>query len=321
MMRASQSTATRARHGVRSKAATRKRLAQLFKAALDEFFDDGCPQRAASISYYALLAMFPLAILSVAVFGIFVSGAHARRQVVDFLLSNLPLNADKGRSDLQQLLIGVTQNTATVGVVGAAGLVFSASGLMTAIRLALNAAWERTQDTRPPVQGKLLDVVLVLATGLFILLSLALSVAIRLAVQLGGNGSLAGAADALLDAAQVVPTLLSFGAFIFLYRVVPEGHTRLRDIWIGALVAAVGVELAKTGFSFYLANFGNYNAVYGSIGAVIAFLVFAWVTANFFLFGAELASEWPGIRDATPEELEGDGAGLKARLRGLFVRR
>ena len=302
-------------------ALARRRAARLAERSLDEFFSDGCPQRAAAVSYYALFAIFPLAILTVAVFGLFVSGAHARHQVIHFLLGVLPLRRGKGRSDLQQLLVGVTQNTATVTVVGAAALIFSASGLMTAVRLALNAAWERTHLARPPVQGKLLDVLLVLAAGTFILLSLALTLAVRLAVQLGGGNFLGSVANALLDVGQVVPALISFGVFTFLYRMVPEGGTRIRDVWPGAMVAAAGYELAKTGFGLYLANFGHYDAVYGSLGAVIAFLVFAWLTANLFLLGAEVASEWPGVREAGAEELEGGGGeGLRGRIRGLFLR-
>lgn len=302
-------------------ALARKRAARLAERSLDEFFGDGCPQRAASISYYALFAIFPLAILTVAVFGLFVSSAHARDQVVHFLLGILPLQRGKGRSDLHQLLIGVTQNTATVTVLGAAALIFSASGLMTAVRLALNAAWERTDIARPPVQGKLLDLFLVLVAGAFILLSLALTLAVRLTVQLGDGSFVGSVANVLLDAGQAVPALISFVVFTFLYRVVPEGGTRIRDVWPGALVAALGYELAKTGFGLYLANFGHYDAVYGSLGAVIAFLVFAWLTANLFLLGAEVASEWPGVRDASLEVLEGGGGeGLRGRIRGLFLR-
>ncbi len=289
------------------------RAGRLAERSLDEFFKDGCPQRAAAISYYALIALFPLAILTVAGFGLFVSQANARRQVIDFLLGHLPLQAGRGRAQLEQLLLGVTHDQATVTTLGALGLVLSASGLMAAIRHALNAAFDCRDDGRPPVQGKLVDLLLVFCAGAFVIASLALTVLLRVAGH--------GVAGALLDAGPALPTALSFVAFAFLYRVVPTGGVRLHDVWPGALVAALGYELAKTAFGFYLAGFGNYSAVYGSLGAVVAFLIFALLGANIFLLGAEVASEWPGVRDASPAQLAGGSAGgLRARIRGLFLR-
>jgi membrane protein len=85
-------------------------------------------------------------------------------------------------------------------------------------------------------------------------------------------------------------------------------------VWPGALVASIGYELTKEGFSLYLENFGRYGAVYGSIGAVIALLVFTFLTANLFLFGAETAAEWPRVRDSDLEELE-QGPPTPRRLR------
>ncbi len=61
----------------------------------------------------------------------------------------------------------------------------------------------------------------------------------------------------------------------------------------GALLAAAGFEILQYGFSAYLSNFANYNRVYGSLGAVIAALFFVYLNASVFLFGAEVASEYP----------------------------
>jgi membrane protein len=135
--------------------------------------------------------------------------------------------------------------------------------------------------------------VLVVAVGL--LVSMALSVGLRVA-----EASVADVA-AWLTAGFVVfgfllPVVLTFATSAFLYRVVPAERTTLAQVWPGALVAALGFEAAKYGFAFYLQNFGRYNAVYGSIGAVMATLFFMYLAANIFLFGAQVASEWRGAR-------------------------
>jgi hypothetical protein len=191
---------------------------------------------------------------------------------------------------------------------------------------AMAAAWD-VEDPRPPLLGKLVDLLLVFGFGLAATLSLALSLLVRLstsfadsAAELLGTGApltLVGWAGGL------APVALSLAIFALLFRLVPARATTLRDTWPGVLFAAAGFEAAKGGFSFYLEHFARYDAVYASLGSVIAFLVFVWIAANVLLLGAEVASEHGRMRDEPPEPPE-DGPPLKARvargLRGLVVR-
>jgi membrane protein len=99
--------------------------------------------------------------------------------------------------------------------------------------------------------------------------------------------------------------------------VVPRPHPRLRDVWPGVLLAAVGYELAKRGFTIYLENFGNYSAVYGSLGAVVIFLVFIYIGAMVFLMGAEFAALWPRVRRGEFDDGE-DGTPFGEQIRGFL---
>ncbi|MDQ4130698.1 MAG: YihY/virulence factor BrkB family protein, partial [Actinomycetota bacterium] len=221
-------------------------------------------------------------------------------------------------------------NIGAFGVVGVLGLAFAASGVMGAIRYGLNTAWD-AEDRRPPVQGKLVDILLVLAVGLAAALSLALTVLTRLVRSVGDElegplGTVGSAlAELLLGLGQLTPFALSLAVFAFLYRFVPAVETRWRDLWPGVLVAGAGYEAAKTGFSFYLENFGDYGAVYGSISAAVAFLFFVFLAANIFLLGAEVASQWPRVRSGhydRLEALEEDrplGEQVRDLLRRLFL--
>lgn len=290
-----------------------RRAAALMQRSVAEFFDDGCPQRAAAISYYALFSLFPLAIVLVAIFGLVVNDGHARGQVIGFLLDQLPLRQEAGGRRLEALLRSVTADVRGFGVIGLLGLVFAASGVMGAIRQSLNAAWE-TADARPPLQGKLVDVLLVAGLGLAILASFAVSIAMRV-VPLG----------ALAPVGAQLVTLLIDGVIVgVLFRLVPAPRTGLRDTWPGIALAAVGLELTKAGFALYLTTFARYSAIYASLGSVIALLVFTFVAANAFLLGAEAASEWPAIRDGGPA---GGGEAVPLRrqlwgwLRSLALRR
>ena len=83
----------------------------------------------------------------------------------------------------------------------------------------------------------------------------------------------------------------------------------------GALAAAAGFEAVQYGFSLYVTYFGHYNKIYGSLGAIVAFLFFIYLASSVFLFGAEIAAEYPRLRAgpgrAPPSDspCQGSGAG------------
>ena len=301
------------------------RAGKLAERSIDAFFRHRCPQLAASISYYALLSVFPAAILMAVIFGQIISGDDARREVVDFLFDNLPVSEDEGRRDLEKVVDDVTGNPATLGIIGLAALLYSASALMGAVRNSLAIVWGSERE-RPPLRGKALDILLVLGLGLLIALSLAATIVRGFAVDLSKDLGLTGRVlESALDASGfLIPFLLSVITFAVVYRVVPHPRPRLRDVWPGILLAAVGYELAKRGFALYLENFGNYSAVYGSLGAVITFLVFIYIAAMVFLMGAEFAALWPRVRRGEFDDSgEGEPFGEEVRgfLRGLVFER
>ena len=272
----------------------------LLRRTVAEFGDDHCPQLAASISYYVLFSVFPLAILVVAVAGLILTDTTIRRDVTDQLFDALPLSEGEGRADLENAIDGVATGFSALGLLSLLGLLWSASGMMGALRFALNQAWD-TEYRRPLLRGKLVDLGMVLGVGGLITLSVSstifLQVARRVSTDLSGVlGPLgAGATLGFEVVAVLVPLGLSFAIFLVVFKYVPAVQTRFRYVWPGAFVAAIGFEVLKNGFAIYLQNFGNYDAVYGSLGAVIAFLFFVYLSALVLLFGAEMAAEWPRV--------------------------
>jgi membrane protein len=285
----------------------------LIERTLDRFFADGCPKLAAAISFYSLFALFPVAILAVAAFGVVVNDVAARDRVVDTIFEAVPLREGSGRDDLRNVLASVTAGAGVSGTVGAVGLILSASGVMGAVRFALNHVWG-VEDDRPPLRGKALDVVLVLAAGAILAISLGGTVVIR------SVHALAGVAEILVG--ELLPALLALAVYLALLRVLPAVKPRLRDLWPGALVGAVGYALAKLAFALYLAQVADLGAVYASLATVVAFLLFVWVSANLFLLGAEVSAWLPVLREERVVPGEGEPAlqRVGTLLRGLVLR-
>jgi membrane protein len=191
-------------------------------------------------------------------------------------------------------------------------LVVSASGIMGALRHAINQAWDIHE--RPPLlRRKAFDVTLLLGATLLLLLSLSVTATRRAAAAVDDE---AGAAAWLLGAfGDVLPFLFTGAVILFLYCVMPTHRERPRDVWPGVVVAVLLLALLREGLELYFEHLANLGALYGSLGALIALLAFVYAASIVLLFGAEFASEWtrlPGRREVSQEV-----SGLLRRARAL----
>ncbi len=304
-------------------------LLTLSRRSVEEFFADSCTQMAAAISYYVLFSIFPLLIFLVGVMGFFLADSQLEREVIDAVHGFIPLSEDEGRGEVTEAVEGVAGvSSGALGLFGLIGMAWSGSNMFGIIRRSINTAYD-LEYQRPAVQQKLLDLAMVAGVGAFFLVSIGATGFLRVARQrseeipyLGDAAEQAGFAwDAI---SFLIPLALSFLAFTFLYWVVPAAKVRLRDVWLGALVAAFLFQVTTIGFSIYLENFANYGLVYGSLGAVVAFLFWVYLVANILLVGAEVASEYPRVlrgdyAKARPAPARPLRETLRARLRGLFL--
>jgi membrane protein len=282
---------------------TRRDAPLLVKRAVSAFVEDRCPQMASSISYWVFFSIFPLAIFLVTITGQFLRDEDLKNRVIDALLEVLPLAPVEGREQLENVLAGVSTDVSLLGLASVIGLLWSASAMMTAVRISVNVAWDHGYR-RPPVRGKLVDIAMVFSLGVLVAMSLIATTVMRIGTSIADAITFLPVGWAWGVAGLLMPFLISFTIFTLIYTFVPAIDVKFSQIWPGVLFAAIAFETAKHGFAFYVANFGNYNAIYGSLGAIIVFLVFVYLTANILLFGAELASEWPRVQAGHYDDLD-----------------
>jgi membrane protein len=262
--------------------------------------DDG-PTMAASIAYYALFSLFPLLLLLIAVGGMILAPPDAQQLALDLAAGYLPAATDLIRSNVDQ----VVRARSTIGALALVGLFWSASGVFGAIYRAVNRAWGH--DTQRSFWKRKLSALLTTFSigGLFVIMTVysAMISFIRgwRVPVFGwqpfadpGIGRLVGWISAL------VPLLASIALFTLIYRTMPRASVTWRDVWPGGLAAGLVWETAKQLFTWYLANFARYSLVYGSLGAIIAFLFWSYLSAVILLLGAELAAQYSRWRRASP---------------------
>lgn len=268
------------------------RLALTTWRAAREFVEDRGHRDAAQIGFFAVLSFVPLALLVVAAFGLFFDDAEVRRRVVTTVFDSVPLAQSGDRTRLERTVGSALDGAGSLGPLTIVLLLVAASGVMSALRHAINQAWDI--EARPPLlRRKAIDLALVSGGTLVLLLSLSLSATHRAADFLDDKATAGAVVAGALDAiGAILPLALAAAVILFLYRVLPLERPRTRDIWPGAAVAALLLGAVKVGLEVYFERLSDFGALYGSLGAFMALLVFVYASAIVLVFGAEFASEW-----------------------------
>jgi membrane protein len=246
-------------------------------------------QRAAGIAYYAILSIFPLLLGLIAVIGFFLPSLDVQAELLKFISQNMP-----GVTDIfQQNIVSIVNLRGPMSLLSVVLLFWGASSLFSSISLAINRAYEIRQY-RSLLIRKASDLGMALSTGILFLLSLGVSAG--LAIWRGVTHMTAENLVIIDAAGRLAAFLLILVAFLLLYKLIPNTRTWWRDVWLGAFLAAVFFEIARTLFVFYLANFANYQLIYGSIASIIVLLIWIYYSAYIMILGAEFTYQYGLLR-------------------------
>jgi membrane protein len=239
-----------------------------------KFSDDQAGNLAALISYYAFLSVFPLLLLLVTVLGILLRGDPALQQkVLSSALSEFPVIGQQLHTNVHSL------NRTGVGlIVGILGTLFGARSLSGALQNAMNTVWEIPRFERPNfLYAQLRDFAIIGVIGL----------GIAATTLLSGLGSVGGgiAGRVLAIAAALV---VNVGLFLLGLRVATAGPVTVRDLWLGALLAAIVWQVLQSfGLYFVTHSLRHASSLYGVFGLVLGLLAWFYLQARLTLFAVE----------------------------------
>ncbi|MFI5672838.1 YihY/virulence factor BrkB family protein [Streptomyces sp. NPDC051704] len=263
----------------------------VLRGTIKEFHDDELADRAAALTYYGVLALFPALLVLASLLGL--AGESATEQVLDNLQKLAPGSARDVITDAVRQLQGHSGVGSLLAVVGLLVAVWSASGYIAAFIRASNAVYD-IPEGRPV--WKVLPLRLVLTLTLMVL-----ACASALIVVFSGSlarqaGTTLGIGDTALTVWSIakwpVLVLLVTIMIALLYWAAPNAKGRgFKWVTPGSLLALLIWMAASAGFAFYVANFASYNKTYGTLAGVIIFLVWLWITNLAILLGLECDAE------------------------------
>ena len=267
---------------------------------------------AAGVTFYAIVALFPGIAAVVSIYGLFADPGS-----ISSHLSTLAGVAPGGGIDvIKDQLTQLTQQSGTAlslrfAVSLVIALWFSNSG-MTGLFDALNAVYEE-KEQRNLIKYYAMTLTFTVGAIVLVLISIAIIVAIPVVLKFIPN---AGVTAILVDVVRwPLLFVLVAAALSLVYRYAPCRATpRWRPIiWTSMLAAAVWLGVASL-FSWYVANFGSYNQIYGELGAIVGFMTWMWLSMVVVLPGAKLDAELEprivsrrGARDLIREQLRRPG--------------
>lgn len=267
----------------------RRDVIQVAQSVLTQIGTDRVTSVAGGVTFFGLLSLFPAITAFVSLYGLYADPTtiETHLELMKNLLPASSLDIIRGQV--------VTIASASNGALSLAGIVallvafWSANGGMKALLSALNVAFFQ-RETRSFVRLNLVAMVFTISGLALIALMLAVVAVIPAMLRML---PLSGGGETLVS---VIRWPIMFGVLVLalaaVYRYGPAApKSRWRWISPGAIFAAIALVVTSMLFSWYAANFGNYNETYGSLGAVVALMIWLWLNATILLIGAEINSE------------------------------
>lgn len=263
-----------------------KRLFVIIADSIRAFSYDNCLTMAAAISFYALFSLLPLMFLLFAFIGsILGTETQLFERILEFVKDSLPYLSDSIVEDIK----GLIANRKVFGWIGIIMLIWSAEFVILAIRDAMNLIFGEAEKmgfikTRIVVWG-----VFFIWCAVFLI-----SIGLPIAAEILGRVKIA-VFD--IDISYYVAKSITFKYFLpgvimiiavaFIFKIMAGKNIKARHAILGSVIFSVLWEAAKHLFALYLAHFGSFNKMYGSLGAIMIMLLWIFYSAVILLFSAE----------------------------------
>lgn len=243
---------------------------------------------AAAIAYYGFLSIFPLLLGLIGILGFILPSQNIQHQITSYIQQNLPGISDIITSNINNVI----NARGTLSIIGIILFLWSGSGIFRALYNAINRSRGITRLS-PFYITIPRNIGLTIGVGVLFLISMGASYIFNI-IHLA---SLPVVGAYFIEiGTRIIAFAISFLIFLVLFKIMPNARTYWRHVLPGALVTAVLFEIGRDVFLFYINNFTNYTLIYGTVGSVIAVLVFIYYSAIILIVGVEITAEYGRMR-------------------------
>jgi membrane protein len=278
----------------------------VLKRTIAKFRANNLTDWAAALTYYGIQALFPALLVLVSLIGL--AGANTAQSLIDNIASSAPGSAKDIITNAIRDLQSSKGSAGIIFFVGLAGALWSASAYVGAFSRAANVIYE-VGEGRPFWKLRPQQILITLVMVVLMAVSaIAVVVTGGLAEQVGKLIGVGSTAVQVWDIAKwpVLVVLVSIMIAVLYWAAPNVKQPGFRWISPGSMLAVLVWLIASAAFALYVANFGSYNKTYGSLGGVIVFLVWLWISNVAVLLGAEFDAELARGREIEAGRNSGD---------------
>ena len=262
--------------------------------ALVKYDETDGEQRSASFAYYAFFALFPLVVLLITVGTMFFGNQEiAAAEITQQIQYYIPVEEDAA-ANLLRVIHGIVRSRGSASFIAFAVLAWSALRFFQALVRGVNRAWGTKEISwwRLPIKNLFMTAILASA----LLLGTLAPTVLNQVEYLYWKHSWEFGLDFLVVKLWfnflrfLVPPFVLFYGFLMFYKFAPRRKTTFREVWVAALFATVGLDVLQRLFALYTKNIGNFNALYGTFGSVVALLMWIYLSGSIIILGGCLAA-------------------------------
>ena len=284
----------------------------IFWRAARKYDETDGEQRAASFAYYAFFALFPLIVLLISVSTTFLgSQERATTEITGYVSQYMPIETAESNR-IVQTINGVVKSRQSAGLIAFGVLAWTAIRFFNALVHGVNRAWGTKEYAWWRIPIKNLAMTAILASAL--LVGILTPLIIRQietfywahSWEIGLDFWFANNVFNVIRF--LVPPLVLFYGFLMLYKFAPRRRTMFREVWFSAFFVTFGVNVLQWLFTIYTRNITNFNALYGTFGAVVALLFWIYLIGSVIIFGACLAAAEYEVKMSLADQSESNRA-------------
>lgn len=272
------------------------KLVLIMRGAIASFGREGGARGAAGMAYYTLFSFFPLMIVLVTIVSYFVDSAEASARVTQLVISVIPVSQNFVEVNIARILI--VRNS--VGLLSLLVFIWSGSNAFSMMVHHITSAWpvqERRSFFQKRLFGLLMVIFLIILLFALMLSSTILNTLVKFKETIPG-------VEMLFNSwlwhfgARALYWLVPFLFFYSLYRIIPMGRVPVRAASLSALGITIVWRVASMGFQWYLSSgFARYEVIFGSLSAVVAILLWIYISSLILFFGAHVCAAGSGKMD------------------------
>ncbi|MBQ3643639.1 MAG: YihY/virulence factor BrkB family protein [Candidatus Riflebacteria bacterium] len=248
-------------------------------------------EAAAAIAYYAILSFFPMILLLIALNSAFIQSVEAQTQILQWANDYLPGSQQIVMANIQHLI----KASETVGYVGTIILLWSATLVFAGFAQNINMAWT-TASSRHFLVDRLIGLLTISVVIIFLIIVLVTTAIIDAVPRLfpGFFTTFIVRANRFQHLiVQFMPVLTIFALLILFYKYIPNCKVLWREAIVASSFSGVAMLVTKSAFVWYITRGPNsYSLVYGSLGTVVAFMLWIYISSCIILIGGHISAAY-----------------------------